>query len=126
MNTLLEVILVKKYIYFFGYIFTIVLLFVLNNLFWFTIGKQGQWIDNGISILFIFLFISVGITRSQYKDGYFERQNAFKTALWFGVPAILLLVMAAMSGFEVIDFGYVFMASLFVLSINYWIAGLLK
>ncbi|MDG0889545.1 hypothetical protein [Paracholeplasma manati] len=116
----------KKYIYLFGYIFTIVLLFALNNLFWFTIGKQGQWIDNGISILFIFLFISVGITRSQYKDGYFERKNAFKTALWFGVPAILFLVMAAMNGFEVIDFGYVFMGSLFVLSLNYWIAGFLK
>jgi hypothetical protein len=116
----------KKNFYLAGYMGTIVLLFALNNHFWFTIGKVGHWMDNGISILFIYLFISVWITRSQYKDGYFERKNAINTALWFGIPAIVLFFMTIMSGFDIISFGFYFMGGLWILSMNYWIVGLLK
>lgn len=121
-----EVGLVKKNTYIIGYVGTIVLLIALNNNFWYTIGKIGHWMDNGVSLLFIYLLISIWITRSQYKNGYFERKNAFKTALWFGIPAIALLIMTIISGFDILSFGFYFMGALFLLAINYVIAGLLK
>jgi hypothetical protein len=116
----------KKYFYLIGFYGSVVLLIALNNNFWFTIGKIGHWMDNGVSILFIYLLISVWITRTQYKDAYFERKNAFKTALWFGLPATLLLVMSFISGFDSLSFSFYFTLGLFILAINYLIAGLLK
>ncbi len=116
----------KKYVYLFGFYGSIGLLIALNNNFWYTIGKIGHWMDNGVSILFIYLLISVWITKSQYKDGYFERKNAFKTSLWFGVAAITLLIMTIISGFDFLSFSFYFMGALFLLAINYLIAGLIK
>lgn len=114
----------KKYYYQFGFYGSVVLLIALNNNFWYTIGKIGHWMDNGVSILFIYLLISILITRSQYKDGYFERKNAFKTSLWFGIPAITLLIMTIISGFDILSFSFYFMGALFLLAINYLIVGL--
>lgn len=53
----------KKYYYLFGFFGSVVLLIALNNNFWYTIGRLGHWMDNGVSILFIYLLISIWITR---------------------------------------------------------------
>jgi hypothetical protein len=116
----------NKIYYLFGYYVNILLLIALNNYFWFTIGKYGTWIDNGVSLLFIFLIISLFITRTQYKNQYIEKSTSLKLALWFGVPTLLLLIMSIISDFETIRFEHYFTVGMLVLMLNYVIATVTK
>jgi hypothetical protein len=116
----------RKYYFLVGYCVNILLLISLNNYFWFTIGKSGRWIDNGVSLLFLFLIISLFITRSQYKNQYFEKSTSLKLALWFGVPTILLLIMSFMSDLDTIRFEHYFTAGMLVLMLNYLFATFAK
>jgi len=116
----------RKYYFLVGYYVNIFLLISLNNYFWFTIGKSGRWIDNGVSLLFLFLIISLFITRSQYKNQYFEKSTSLKLALWFSVPTILLLIMSFMSDLDTIRFEHYFTAGMLVLMLNYLFATVTK
>lgn len=116
----------KKNLYVFGFCFTIFLSITLNNYFWYTIGRSGTWIDNGVTILFAFLFISIYITYSHYKHQYYERSTALKLALWFGTPTILLIIMSLVSEFEGLRFEHYFTMGMFLLTLNYALAAVAK
>lgn len=109
-----------------GYIGSILMLVTLNNYFWFTIGRLGEWIDNGISLLFLYLIVMTYFTRSYDEQGYFERSYSLKLALGFAIPSSLLVVMSFMTGFDEIRFEHYFTVGLLLLTFNYVLATMIK
>jgi len=120
------VFIMKKRLFQYGYYGTVLLLIALNNNFWYTIGKYGNWVDNGVSLLFIFMIISCLITRNAHLSAYYERKSAYGISLLFGVPFVLLFSMWWMSAYDMQSFGIYFTVSLGILAMNYLVAGLLK